>query len=789
MKKYSFIILFILFSKNIFSQRSVSGIVSDNKDSAVAGVSVYIPEFQKYDETKAGGTYILRNVGIGNVHIQFSKPGFKTIMQTISTNDSTVVLNVRIAPSTMELEEVVVTSNSTSLPDNLPYTVNSLSMSEYRQSGATTLMQGLALQPGVDRISVGNGIGKPVIRGLSFNRILVQEFGTRIDDQSWDDRHDIGVSENGIEQIEIVKGPAALAYGADAMGGALIFIEQKPAAAGTMLGDVGLGFHTNTRGLEGDAGFKGASAKGFFYSVRGGYMSHTSYIQGEDVNEVKKNTEEKAFAHNSKWGNSSGKAIFGLSKKWGVSKLSYSYYNQQTGIIENENNATPITGSQDTQEQRDRDIEPPYQDVSTNIISNENTIITGKSKVNLNLAYQYNDRKEYEPTSLTDKKAKELAFGLKLSTITYDLKWTTNPEKNFGVVVGTQGLFQTNKNYGLRSLVPDAKSINDVAGYALVRYDLKKINVLAGVRYDYRQLQLSKYVETESANEPKHSIGENPFTGMNATYSPMNGSLGFAYHPLGDLTVKLNGATGFTAPNYAQLGTWGIHEGTYRFERGNKNFGVEQNAEGDLGILWESKSVDVNLSGFYNKIHNYIYIQNTGLKDSVVTDTVAYYDVFDYVQHNATLSGGEATLDIHPAPAKWVDLRLSYAMMKGTLDAGGNIPYIPANKFTGEFTLHAKKFSWMYSPYVTFAFSNYSMQKDTAEFELSSAAYSLYDVRIGLQLPFAHQLVDLNIAVTNILNTPYESHLSLVRNIGIRDMGRNVSIKIRIPFGIKGFSR
>jgi len=792
MKNIIYAVLLFAYSLDAFSQNSVSGIVTDNRDSAVSGVAVYIPEFQKYDETKAGGTFILRNTGKGNVHIQFSKPGYKTIIQTISTNDSALVLNVRILPSMMELEEVIVTSNSAALPDNLPYTVNTVELREYRESGATTLMQGLALQPGVDRISVGNGIGKPVIRGLSFNRILVQEFGTRIDDQSWDDRHDIGVSENGVDKVEIVKGPAALAYGADAMGGALIFVDQKPAAAGTVLGDVGLGLHSNTLGLEGEAGLKGTSAKGFFYSVRAGIMSHTSYIQGEKEKEVKKNTEEKEFAHNSKWGNESVKGIFGLSKKWGVSKLSYAYYHQSTGIIEDEGDNTNMTGAEDTEEQHSREFEAPYQDVSSNVISSENTIITGKSKVNINLAYQYNDRKEYEPIESTnDKKDKELAFGLKLTTITYDLKWTSNPEKKFGVVIGSQGLFQTNENYGLESLVPDAKSISDVAGYALLRYDIGKFNVLAGLRYDMRAMELESYEPAGEENEPVHTIGTKPEIELEKEYSPVNGSLGIAYHPIEDLTIKLNGATGFTAPNYAQLGTWGKHEGAFRFERGNTAFNVEQNAEGDLGIMWESKSVDVGLSGFYNKIKDYIYLQNTGLKDTVTDSLQTILDVYDYVQNDATLSGGEATIDIHPSMVKWLDVRVSYATMKGELDEGGNVPYIPANKLTGELTLRAKRLKWFYNPYFTFAAGNYAAQENVAEFEFPSEAYTLFDVRIGLQLPFAHQLVDVNLAVTNLLNTPYMSHLSLVRNapLNIRDMGRDVSIKIRIPFGLKGFSR
>src|SRR5204862_486023 len=156
---------------------------------------------------------------------------------------------------------------------------------------------------------------------------------------------------------------------------------------------------------------------------------------------------------NSKWNDMVGKAYIGMSKKWGVSKLSYSYLNQQLGIIEDESNAdTTATKVNDEAEQRDRDMEAPYQDVTTQIVSLENTILTGKSKLNVNFAYQTNDRSEFEPTDVP--KEKVLAIGLLLNTTTYDAKWTSNQEKNFGVTIGTQGTFLKNTNKGEESLVP-----------------------------------------------------------------------------------------------------------------------------------------------------------------------------------------------------------------------------------------------------------------------------------------------------------------------------------------------
>src|SRR6188768_1211424 len=203
MKKYFFILLLSLTAIAASARHSVSGIVTGYRDSAVAGVTVYIPEFEKTDETKAGGTYIIRNIGKGLVHIQFSKLGYQTVVRTISTDDSALVLNIKMEPSMTKPEELTTVSGNTSLPASVPLTISSLSANEYRHSGAIGLMSALAFQPGIDRMSVGNGISKPVIRGLSLGRVQVREFGTCIGDQTWNASHDIGISENGVDHIEV----------------------------------------------------------------------------------------------------------------------------------------------------------------------------------------------------------------------------------------------------------------------------------------------------------------------------------------------------------------------------------------------------------------------------------------------------------------------------------------------------------------------------------------------------------------------------------------------------------
>lgn len=781
MKKIYLLFLLLFAATVSFAQHTVSGIISDKTDKTklLEGVSVYIPEFNRFDISKDGGTYILRNVGVGTVSVQFTRIGYKSLIKTISTKDSATVLSVEMEPSMIELEDVTITSNSSKLPDNIPYSISDYNVAEMRRSGNVNLMQALNYKPGIDMISLGNGINKPVVRGLSFNRLLVYSNGTRIENQAWDDRHDIGVSDNGVENIEVVKGPAALIYGADAMGGALVFTDEKPAVAGTTKGDVNLGFYTNTLGLNLDAGIKSTSEKGIFYSLRFGAQSHTSYIQGEGE-EVVKNTEERDFAANSKFMSMNGKATVGMSKKWGVSKLTYSYLNQQIGIIEIED-PTQVSNEADG-EQRDREMEAPYQDVTTHLISSENTIVSGKGKINLNLAYQLNDRKEFEP--LPDKQ-KEQAIGLKSNSFTYDLKYSSDAQKKFGYTIGSQGYLMESKNNGLEGLVPDAKT-NDFGAYALVRYDLPKWNFLAGVRFDARTMEVESYENAAEAD----TLEVKPEVEIDKEYSLLNGSLGAAFHPIDGLTLKANASTGFTAPNYAQLGTWGKHEGAYRFEKGNQLLNVEKNFEGDFGVIWEMKGVSVQFDAFYNNIMDYIYIRNTGqdtilVSDSLPNDTVFIYQ---YAQADAHILGAELSIDIHPQAVKWLDLNLSYAMTKGEFAKGGFIPYIPADKLTAALTIQGEKMNYIKKPYLSIVGRSYFMQEDIAEFETATESYFLLDLHLGGSFGWGQQTFDLTVSVNNLLNTGYFNHLSLIKDLkpkGIREMGRNIAINLRVPFGFK----
>jgi len=739
-----------------YSQRTIKGTITDESGKVITAAGIYFPSLLSGTETDTSGNFQITIPGQQQVTMQVSHVGYKTILVPVAGEE---VINVKLEVSMMEVQEIVITAPEAKLTENHPYSIQVYSREMLQNTGGLTLMSQLAYQPGVDRISTGIGIGKPVIRGNSFNRIVLQAMGTRIENQQWDDRHDLGISEAGIDRVEVVQGAAALMYGADALGGALIFVDEKPAMQGKSEGDVSLGYNLNNRGIKFEFGYKHTYTNGLFYIARVATNLDASYQQGGDAPE---GSQIGKYAANSKFIDGTGKATLGISKSWGTSRINYSYYKQLIGIVELE----PDSIVESEHEQQVWEVEAPYQDVTTHILSWQNSLNVKKGKINLDIAYQLNDRLEYEPLNNGIKKAKYESIGLKLNVFTYDIKWISNPSKKAGLIVGSQGMTQQNRNHGKISLVPDA-DVSNFAAYITGRYDLEKWNFLVGVRSDLREITIQKRI-------PEGQAFYFPSSDANMTYSPVTGSAGLAWHPVKTITVKLNVASGFSAPNYAELGTYGRHEGAYRFEIGNPDLDMEQNVEADAGISYDQPGFSLHAEGYYNAISNYIYLQNSGtFMDSL--------PVYNYLQDDAVLSGGAAGFIIHPVKMPFIELSSDFSYTRGARE-DFDLPYIPAPKIVTTLSFKSNKKILLRQPFVSLTMSNYLEQTHVAPYELATDDYMLLDLMLGGNFNIGNKVCSLRLFATNILDEGYYSHLSLVKNIEVKDMGRNIGFHLSMPF-------
>ena len=324
MRLKSLIIFFIALS--VFygtAQNSVSGSIKEADGvQPLPDVSIYIPQLEKGTVSDSTGHYTLGNLPLGSYKILASYIGFQTYSRTIIIKPGANNLDIILAPSAIEMQEVIVSTPFHKLQRENVMKVEQAKITDLKAKGSLTLAEGITNIPGVASVSTGMGIGKPVIRGLSSNRVLVYAQGIRLENQQFGDEHGLGVNDAGIESVEVIKGPASLLYGSDAMGGVLYLNPEKFAPNKTVTGDVNLDYFSNTRGFGGDAGVK-TSGEHLRFLVRSAWASHADYETGMDQRVT--NSRFKEF--DLKTGLAYQNTIF-------KTELRYNYSNSLLGIPE-----------------------------------------------------------------------------------------------------------------------------------------------------------------------------------------------------------------------------------------------------------------------------------------------------------------------------------------------------------------------------------------------------------------------------------------------------------------------
>lgn len=672
----------------------------------------------------------------------------------------TIAQDYTPAPTTYDTVYIAALRGATY--KKIPFPITTLDRNTVFKRPLPQLMNQLALLPSVSSISSGGGINKPVIHGLSFNQIQLFGYGTRMDNQTWDDRHDIGISGGPFTTVDIINGPAAILYGPNTLGGAIVINEKAPVTGEKTNGYVQGAFFSNSLGGNLDAGIRSGSSK-LYYALNGSYQMHANYMQGGGEEDGK-----EAIAFNSKYTNAALKGMVGYRGKKSSHQFNYSYYKQLLGIIEDEEADNPAGG----EEERDYEMEAPFQDVQTHVVSSENRFITGHSAILFNAGFQMNKRKEFEPGE-TGPKSKFLAVALDLKTYTADLQWQSDLSKPAGVALGIQGFHQQNENFGGWVLVPDAK-ISTMGSFALFHYNKGRLNLLAGARIDAHTIRTfdTSVPQPDSINAPFPKPGQ----ALKKSYTPFSFSAGAVYHLSELFQVKVNFASGYAAPNYAQLSAFGRHEGSYRFEIGDNDLGMSKNLQIDLSLNLETPNLKASLKAYDNMVNDYIYIKPTG-------DSVKGLKVYRWSQDNAVLKGLELELNIHPQEIKWLEIYANGGIMTGKLTNGkGYLPYIPSGKLISGFTVKGGHEKWQ-DLYATLQFDAYGSQKNVAEFESSTAGYMLTDLYFGGKPPIGknHRWTAI-LFCTNLFDKAYFNHSSLIKSIGVMEPGRNAGLQLRYMF-------
>ena len=727
------ITLLLGFSAVLQAQIAVSGTVTNMANQPIKGVSVYIGAIQKGTKTDENGKYTLSNLPKSGLKLSFTYVGFTSQNIALNNTDAAQTINVVLEESIFEMDEVIVSTAFNKIQSQNVMKVEHETIKELQQKGTATLIEGLATIPGVSQVSTGTSIGKPVIRGLSGNRVLVYSQGVRMENQQFGDEHGLGLNDAGIESVEVIKGPASLLYGSDALGGVLYFNPEKFADANTFKANLNQKLFSNTLGSNTSLGLK-TSTENWKFLARGSYNTHSDYrVSGGDR------------VTNTRYNETDFKTAAGYSNAKFSTVLRYNYNDLDLGLPEDGIAA----------QSRSKNTELPRQTVFNHLLSLNSVVYFANTKLDVDLGYVTNDRSEFEDSN-------EASLHMKLKTFNYNAKYHLPKVGNLETILGVQGMHQTNANFGEELLIPDATT-NDFGVFGTANYEWGTSSALqAGLRYDNRKI----------SSEENGTVGEEGyFQAIDKSFDSFNAALGYKTDLAANFTMRLNLASGFRAPNLAELTSNGVHEGTNRYEIGNSELKTEQNFQTDLNLEYKTDHFEFFVNGFYNHINNYIYTSPAG---TVIEENA----VFNYIQSNAKLYGGEIGLHVHPHPLDWLHYETAFETVTAKNQSGDYLPLIPANNWNntlrGEFTIK----DWLTSGFATLNVSTTLNQDNVSGFETRSAGYTLVNLGLGGTVKFGKTVFDVNLNANNLFDKEYIAHLSRLKTDGVANIGRNLVLGV-----------
>jgi iron complex outermembrane receptor protein len=766
-------------------------IIEEGTGTPLVGATIRIHDINRDAVANAQGDYKTSSLPAGKYLVEVSYIGHQTIVEMVDINGNTEK-NFSLKDAVVEQEGVTVTgvSAATRLKQS-PQPVAVLKKAELMKISSSNIINSLTQIPGVNAVTTGPAISKPFIRGLGYNRVVVVNDGIRQEGQQWGDEHGIEIDDYSAQRVEVLKGPASLMYGSDAIAGVINIQSLMPAPEGTIRANLLGEYQTNSM-LRGTYADISGTKNGFSFNAYGSYKGAADYKNKYDGN-----------VFNSKFYNKNFGGMLGYSGLWGHSLIRASNFDQHTGMVEGERDAAtgeflkPVAGGAEeiaTSDDFDK-IKPfvPFQHIQHFKVNADNSFNIGRSKLDVLVGYQRNQRREFgDPDNIDEPEA---YFDLK--TVNYSTKLTL-PFKGFWrTSIGVSGMNQTNTNRAEEALIPDY-SLFDIGGFLFTQYHKDKLSLSGGIRIDRRQVDGKQMMDGADVK----------FDAFEKSFSNISGSAGLTYEPSRDLSLKLNVARGFRAPTLAELSSNGAHEGTNRYEVGNSDLKSETSFQVDAGVEINSEHITLGAGLFYNHINNFIYYErvlNQAGADSVIVDPDSgdNLNVFRFDQQTANLYGVEFNMDIHPHPLDWLHFENTFSYTRAqftqAIDGSKYVPNIPAARLLSQLKGNfLPKGESMRNLYVSLE-SDYTFRQGRAftgyNTETQTGGYWLVGVSVGADfVKKGKTLFSLNLSGMNLGDIAYQNHLSRLKYTalnnatgrqGVYNVGRNFGMKLSVPLEFK----
>lgn len=803
MKKYLYTLLLMSMGFGFTSaanaqQVTLTGKVFDRGTGKILpGASVYLPEIKKGTIANKEGVFTI-NIEQGSHVLEISYVGYATNVENIKLQKN-LEQNFYLNSSVIEGGNVIVTSflRATSTR-RTPTPVTIIKKEELFRGVSSNLIDALSKVPGVSQISTGPAISKPIIRGLGYNRVVVMNDGIRQEGQQWGDEHGIEIDEYNVSRTEVLKVPASLIYGSDALAGVINIISNVPVSEGVVKGNIFSNYQTNNR-LMGNHFDLAGNKKGFIWGIN---------MSAKSAGDYKNKYDGTVF--NSRFLERNGGGYIGIEKSWGYSQLSFSNFYQHLGVVEGDRAADGkfimlknVGGIAeelvvDAAEAKRFTPNVPMQKIQHTKYTLDNNVKLGNDRLKATFGLQQNQRMEFG-NPLNDKE-RELFFDLK--TFNYAVQYLQAEKNNWKNTFGVNGKRQTNTNKGEAALVPDYTSF-DMGVFYYTQKRTDKTSWSGGLRYDQKWMNFINPAQFVCPPGMACIALYNPIE-SNKQFNNFSGAIGVAHDVNEQLTLKFNIARGFRAPNMAEMASYGAHEGTNRFEYGNEGLISEKSLQFDAAVEWSNEHMSIAGNVFYNTVKDYIFYQKLTAAaggDSIIMDNSDELYAFAFRQKDAHLYGAEFNIDFHPHPLDWLHVENSVSLIRGAfdeaLDGSKNLPGIPSARWLSEIRIELfKKSKAIRNSFINLQLDNVFAQEHPFvgyNTETRTPAYTLLNVGYSTQIQHRNKtLFSLSLVGQNITDVAYQHHLNRLKygpvneftgRMGVFNMGRNFSFKVNIPIG------
>jgi iron complex outermembrane recepter protein len=716
-----------------------------------------------------------------------------------------------------ESEEVVVTGlTRAGFQKENPIAIQAISSKTIDRTIASNIMDQLSLHsPGLSVLKTGPNISKPFIRGLGYHRVLTLYDGIRQEGQQWGDEHGLELDGYQIHRAEIIKGPASLLFGSDAIAGVVSLIPYLPKLdQGQIEGRVTMEYQSNN-GLWASGARLGQRTKHWLWQGSASKRIAGNYSNAIDGKVYLTGFQETNLGFQT-----------GYYSKNGSSLLSATYYYNRQAIPDGSRDSATrrftkqiFEGQWDDIKNRPKVTEQDLngyalsglvQAIKHYRIYSKHQYQLGKIDMNALVGFQQNNRIEYTHPSMPE----QTGLSLQLNTLNYGINFNL-PVNAAEISFGANGMYQQNKHLNATDFPIPNFQLFDIGVYLHSKWKWKNIHFAGGLRWDQRELNTADFYIGPNANNgfeqqyhfPDTAGASLQFPAFQKRFNGYSMGIGMAYVISQQWSLKANLSRGYRAPSITELASNGLDPGAHILYLGNRNFEPETSWQQDLGISFSTTELQWSLSLFHNRIDHFIYLtQSLDNNDQPQIDAQGN-KTFQYQQSAARLYGLESDIKWHPRCLKDWSISSSIALVNGINlqerfknkgNQGEWLPLIPPITWQGAIEKSwVTGLNWMPNLQVSASWESAAAQNRFLALyatETSTEAYTIFHFGFGTSLQLGgNKQLTIQCQINNLFDLAYQNHLSRLKYLeyyqsspngssGIYNMGRNASLKCIFSF-------